>query len=97
MIKENRINYIKKTKFEDSTQLVLCLLGVTIWTSLYSKNQSWFRLFGRGFMWKHQDKGLRFSQRYGYTKYFKLGKWFIEYLPYRKNLIYAEKKEVKSK
>ena len=78
-----RINYIKRTKFEDSTQLVLCLFGVTCWVSLHSKQTSWFRLFGRGLMWKHQDKGLRFSERYGYTKYLKLGKWIVEYLPCR--------------
>jgi len=78
-----KINYIKKTKFEDSTQFVLCLFGVTCWASAHSKQTSWIRLFGIGLMWKHQDKGLIFSQRYGYTKYLKLGKWIVEYLPCR--------------
>ena len=78
-----RINYIKRTKFEDSTQLVLCLFGVTCWASLHSKKNSWFRLFGRGLMVKHNSLGLRFSQRHNYVKVFKLGNWIIEYLPCR--------------
>jgi hypothetical protein len=50
----------------------------------YSKTKShfWFRLFGIGFsirditVWK-----MLFSERNGYTKYIKIGKWLVTYLP----------------
>ena len=65
---------------DDSTQYVLRLFGVILWVSAHSKKSSWFRLFGRGLMWKHIDNGLRFSERYGYKKYLRIGKWIVEYL-----------------
>ena len=37
----------------------------------------WFRLFGVGLHW---DTKLKFSQRYGHKKYFKVGKYVIEYI-----------------
>jgi hypothetical protein len=79
----HRINYLKRTKFENSTQLVLCLFGIRCWASVHSKHISWFRLFGVGFMWKNiKGKGLTFNERNGYKKHFKVGGWLIEYLPY---------------
>jgi hypothetical protein len=68
---------------DDSTQYVLRLFGVTCWASIHSKKCSWFRIFGRGLMWKHIDNGLRFSERNGYKKYLRIGKWIVEYLPCR--------------
>jgi hypothetical protein len=40
-------------------------------------DRGWFRLFGYGLSW---DTKLKFSQRYGYKKYFKVGKYIIEYI-----------------
>ena len=37
----------------------------------------WFRLFGVGLSWNTK---LKFSQRYGYKKYLKVGKYVIEYI-----------------
>jgi len=76
------LTYFNKTELTDSTtQYVLRVFGVTLWASLSDDKQGWFRILGRGLMWKHEDKGLRFSERYGYTKFVKIGKWIIEYLP----------------
>lgn len=48
----------------------------------YGEGMGWFRLFGVGLSWKDFSKyGYTFSQRLGKTKYFKLGKWIISYLP----------------
>jgi hypothetical protein len=77
-----RLTYFKKTKLSDlRNQYVLSLFGKTCWASIHYDKCSWFRLFGRGLMWKHEDQGLRFSERVGSKKYIKLGKWIIEYLP----------------
>jgi len=76
------LTYFKRTKLtEYSNQYVLRLFGVSLWASVHSPKGGWFRIFGRGFMWKHKDERLRFSQRYGHKKYYKLGNWNIEYLP----------------
>jgi len=48
---------------------------------IHFKDTGWFRLFGRGLKWKHESLGLLFSERNGYTKYLKIGKWIIGYLP----------------
>lgn len=78
-----RINYFKRTDLGDSKQFVLCLFGVTCWASLNSKDIFWFRLFGVGFMFKNKKLPPRFSQRYRYVKTLEIGKYRIEYLPYR--------------
>ncbi len=75
------LTYFKKMHLsDDSTQYVLRLFGVSCWASLHSPKTGWFRIFGRGFMCKHKDEALRFSQRYGYNKYYNVGNWNIEYL-----------------
>lgn len=77
-----RLTYFKKTKdTRHNTQYVLCLFGANCWTSVHTSKGGWFRIFGCGFMWKHKDERLRFSQRYGYKKYYRVGDWNIEYLP----------------
>jgi hypothetical protein len=55
--------------------------GFLIWASYHSEKQGWFRLFGRGLKWKHQDQGLLFSERNGYAKFLRVGKWVVGYLP----------------
>jgi len=42
-----------------------------------SKNIFWFRIFNYGLCF---NTTMRFSQRYGYTKYIKIGKWIITIL-----------------
>jgi len=57
-------------------------MGVTMIKFLkIFKDTGWFRLFGRGLKWKHENLGLLFSERNGYKKYLKIGKWIIGYLP----------------
>ncbi len=42
----------------------------------------WFRIFGRGLKIKDTTiSPLFFSERNGYTKGIKIGKWYIGYLP----------------
>ena len=56
----------------------LKLFGVTIASFYYHKGFGWFRLFGRGIKWKDTTRhSLIFSERYGYVKSFKIGKWLI--------------------
>ncbi len=48
----------------------------------YNKNGFvWFRIFGIGFHFKDLSKNrLYFSERNGYKKYLKIGKWAVSYL-----------------
>jgi len=42
----------------------------------------WFRLFGAGIAWKDTTRwALSFSERNGYVKMIRLGKWMLRYLP----------------
>lgn len=66
------------------TQRRIKLFGKVIWAINYTKCVGWFRLFGIGLRWKHQSLDLIFSERNGYKKYVKIGKWIITYLPYNK-------------
>ena len=80
----NYLTYFNKIKLtDDSTQYILRIFGVTCWVSLHSDKINWFRIFGCGLIWKHESNNLRFSERYGYKKYLKIGKWVIEWLPCR--------------
>lgn len=42
----------------------------------------WMRLFSKywGIYWKHKDCGLRFSERYGYTKMVRIGNYNFKIL-----------------
>lgn len=47
----------------------------------YRKGFGWFRLFGKGLKWKNLSiNKLSFSERNGYKKGFKIGKWYIGFL-----------------
>ena len=70
-----------RLKINDGIQYKLVLFGVTIWVSNHFKYFGWFRFFGKGFKWKHENQGLLFSERNKITKYIKIGKWIIRYLP----------------
>jgi len=70
-----------RLKIPEGTQYRLTLFGVAIWVSSHFNTQGWARLFGRGLKWKHESLGLMFSQRAGLTKYVKIGKWVVSYLP----------------
>jgi len=74
---------ICKIDSQQGTQYVLRLFGVTCWASNHHPEYGWFRVFGRGFNWKHEKRGLLFSERNGYSKYWKVGKWIVRYLPCR--------------
>lgn len=54
------------------------LFGVTCWASSINRKGGWLRIFGYGLTWKHETEGLMFSERMGYTKYLKIGKWIIK-------------------
>lgn len=72
-----------RLKIHDGTQYKFGLFGITIWISNHFSYAGWFRLFGIGVSWKHESLGLLFSQRNGYSKYIKIGKWVISYLPHK--------------
>lgn len=49
-----------------------------IFSSYSSDGFWWFRVFGVGFSGKETTKNfLTFSERYGYTKYIRIGNWII--------------------
>lgn len=55
-------------------------------SNIFYKHKSeygfWFRIFGYGLSFVDYNKyGLTFSQRLNKTKYLKIGKWIITYLP----------------
>ena len=64
---------------------ILGLFCYNIWTSVHGSKWGWFRIFGYGLKWKHESRGLLFSERNGYKKYIKIGKWYIGYLPKNKS------------
>lgn len=72
---------IFKTEIRDGVwHIVVRIFGVLLWASLYSKDGGWFRILGIGIKWKHESVGLTFSERNGYRKYLKIGKWIFGYL-----------------
>jgi len=74
------INFSKYQIYNSSKQYVLRILGFVCWTSNHCIKQGWFKIFGRGLAWRHEKKGLLFSERNGYTKYWKVGKWYIRFI-----------------
>jgi hypothetical protein len=41
------------------------------------KNYGWIRIFGRGFAWKHIEKGLSFSERMGCCKVYRIRNYYF--------------------
>jgi len=44
------------------------------------KHGFWLRIFGYGFAIKPLSQGLLFSERYGYTKIYRIGKYYFKFL-----------------
>lgn len=80
-----KIRYQFGLKLSGGTQSLIDVNNTSIWLSYNSRYASFFRLFGRGLRWKHEKLGLLFSERNGYRKYIKIGRWIIGYLPYNKD------------
>jgi len=60
--------------------------GTNIFCSYKEKGFLWFRIFGYGLLFKNIPiHGLLFSERNGYKKVFKIGKWQIRTLNKEKN------------
>lgn len=78
-----KLLYFNKCKIDNQqgTQYVLRLFDVTCWVSNHYPEYGWFRLFGRGFNWKHEKEGYYLKQNDS-SKYWKIGKWIVRYLPY---------------
>jgi len=70
---------LKKTKYTDIvvTEYVFRLGSIDCWVSSHSEHYGWFRLFGKGLRWKDETVSFMFSERNGYKKYLKIGKWFF--------------------
>lgn len=66
-----------KFKIDEENQYVLRFFGVVCWVSTHHSEYGWFRFFGRGLNWEHGKRGLLFSERNGYSKYCKFGKWIV--------------------
>lgn len=61
------------------------LFGINVFSIYYHKRLGWFRLFGKGLKWKDITvHPLIFSERNGYVKYLKIGKWSIGLLKKQK-------------
>jgi hypothetical protein len=55
---------------------------ISILAFSYYNHAGWFRFFGFGLHWKDSTKhDLSFSERNGYRRYVKIGKWIVGYLP----------------
>lgn len=66
----------------------LRLFGFRFWSFYYHNKFGWCRLFGKGLKWKDISiHGLTFSERGGYSKGLRIGKWLISYLPASKPII----------
>ena len=55
------------------------------WTNIFCYYRTdgflWFRILGHGLVIKDINKyPLIFSERYGYTKYIKIGKYIVRYI-----------------
>lgn len=68
---------MEKQVLQKIRQRKLRLFGCTFFMSNSYKYAGWFRFMGIGLRWKHESIGLFFSERQGYTKYIKIGKWII--------------------
>lgn len=55
----------------------LKLFNLYILSIVKDFDRGWFRLFGIGLSWKHENCGLTFGQRNGYSKYVRIGKWIF--------------------
>lgn len=54
------------------------LFGVRVFSYYYHNRFGWFRIFGRGLKWKDTSMHpLIFSERYGYAKFMRIGKWIV--------------------
>lgn len=74
------IDYILKDRKKPKSYL-LKVFGIEVFSSSYSNRFGWFRIFGVGLVFKDVlIHPLLFSERNGYKKYLKLGKWIISYL-----------------
>jgi hypothetical protein len=40
----------------------------------------WFRIFGYGIRFKHISRGLMFSERNGYRRFYKIGNYYFGFL-----------------
>ena len=59
----------------------LVIFETNVWSYYYNNGYGWFRLFGKGLKWKNSlIHGLNFSERNGYSKVLKIGKWNIGFL-----------------
>lgn len=76
------IKKYKYSNYNNDRQYVLRLYGVSIWVMALSNGLGWMRLFGKGIHWKDTTKHrLYFSERNGYRKALKIGKWRLSLLP----------------
>jgi hypothetical protein len=63
-------------------QYVLRLFGVGIWATCTSKDAGWIRILGKGISWKDTTtQEPLFSERNGYRKNIRIGKWLLTWLP----------------
>lgn len=74
------LSFKKYSILNAGTQYVLRIFNINLWTSWHFAKIGWFRIFGKGIKYKHITQGLLFSERYGYTKFLKIGDWIIGYL-----------------
>lgn len=59
----------------------ISFLGYNIWSFHYHNRFGWFRVFGKGLKWKDTSiHRLMFSERNGYKKGLKIGRWYISLL-----------------
>ena len=63
----------------------LSIRGINIFEFYSEEGLWWFRVFGVGLHFKDTStRTMYFSERNGYWKSVRLGRWFIKFLPYHK-------------
>lgn len=80
--KEARIIDIKRKLKEEPSRIVQWKLFKKTFFYFYQEEGfGWFRLFGYGIHWKDTAKhGFLFSERYGFTKHIRIGRFLIKWL-----------------
>ena len=71
-------NLFEKKRLDNGKNFSLWVGNCRVFCGNISKYSWWFRVFGRGISCRNGNVwGLRFSERNGYSKYMRIGKWII--------------------
>ena len=64
------------------------VFNYSVYGVIRNKKSGLFSIFSNGIAWRHNSIDLTFSERYGYTKYYKIGCWNIKLVADWKSLFF---------